>query len=89
MVSKKYLVTGGTGFIGSALVEALVKQGHQVSLLDDESRGNIQKLSNIANEIEFFQADIRNSEAVQKACKGIDCVCHLAFINGTNFLLLS
>jgi len=85
MKSKKILVTGGCGFIGSALVRGLVNQGHQVRVLDNESRGNVRRLSDINDSIEFIQTDIRDGEAVQKACQGMDSVHHLAFINGTEF----
>jgi len=82
---KKYLVTGGTGFIGSALVRRLVQAGHQVRVLDNNSRGNARKLQDIQGHFEFIEADIRDAEAVGKAVKGIDSVCHLAFVNGTEF----
>jgi nucleoside-diphosphate-sugar epimerase len=85
MKYKKILVTGGSGFIGSALVRGLVEQGHQVRVLDNESRGNVSRLADISDSIEFFQIDIRDGEAVQKACQSMDSVHHLAFINGTEF----
>ena len=85
MNSKKILVTGGSGFIGSALVRGLVNQGHQVRVLDNESRGNVTRLSDIKDSLEFIQTDIRDGEAVQQACQGMDSVHHLAFINGTEF----
>jgi nucleoside-diphosphate-sugar epimerase len=82
---KKYLVTGGTGFIGSALVKQLIKDGHFVRVLDNNIRGSIEKLGDTYNEIEFIEGDIRNPDIVQKACKGIDSVAHLAYINGTEY----
>jgi len=84
-MTKSYLVTGGTGFIGSALVRRLVKEGHQVRVLDNQSRGSAARLADITDELEFVSADIRDPEAVQKAAKGVDSVCHLAFVNGTEF----
>lgn len=83
--NKKYLITGGTGFIGSALVKCLVKEGYKVRILDNDLRGSEERLKNVANKIEIIKADIRDSKAVQKACKGIDCVIHLAYLNGTEF----
>lgn len=85
MKNKKYLVTGGTGFLGSALVKRLIKEGYSVRVFDNNFRGKTERLKEVANKIEFVNADIRDADAVQKACKGIDAVCHLAFINGTEF----
>ena len=81
----KYLVTGGTGFIGSALVRRLVKDGFKVRVIDNDSRGVSKRLEAVAGKIEIVKADIRDAAAVQKACRGIDSVCHLAYVNGTEF----
>lgn len=85
MQKKKYLVTGGTGFIGSALVKRLIKEGYQVRVLDNDIRGVAERLKDVSNKVEIVKADIRDAEAVYKACKNIDSVIHLAFINGTEF----
>jgi len=85
MTSKSYLVTGGCGFIGAALVQRLVRQGHRVRVLDNNSRGSARRLSAVADEIEFVEADVRDRDAVGKAVRGVESVCHLAFINGTQF----
>ncbi len=85
MKDKKYLVTGGTGFIGSALVKRLVKEGYFVRVMDNDIRGTAERLKEIADKIELVQADIRNAGEVQKACKGMDSVIHLAYINGTEY----
>lgn len=82
---KKYLVTGGTGFIGSALVKRLVKEGNVVRVLDNNARGSIKKLGDVYKDIEFVEGDIRDPEIVKKACIGIDSVAHLAYINGTEY----
>ena len=82
---KKYLVTGGSGFIGSSLVKSLIAEGNHVRVFDNNSRGNLRRLQNVEDEIEFIQGDVRNINEVQHACKGIDSVCHLAFVNGTEF----
>ena len=85
MGAKAYLVTGGAGFIGSALVRCMVREGHRVRVLDNQSRGSAARLADIAGEFEFVEADVRDTEAVQKATKGMDSVCHLASVNGTEF----
>ena len=85
MNKRKFLVTGGTGFIGAALVKRLVSDGHSVRVVDDNSRGAISKLGDVINDIDFIEADIRDAEAVAKSAKGIDILIHLAFINGTEF----
>ena len=85
MRQKKYLVTGGSGFIGSSLVKSLLKKGYFVRVLDNNSRGDLRRLKTVIDKIDFIQGDIRDLNEVKKACKGIDVVCHLAFINGTRF----
>ncbi|MGB8216490.1 MAG: SDR family NAD(P)-dependent oxidoreductase [Candidatus Methanoperedens sp.] len=85
MKNKKYLVTGGTGFIGSALVRRLVKEGACVRIIDNDSRGASERLKDVAHSVEIFRADIRDANAVQNACNGVDSVIHLAYVNGTEF----
>jgi nucleoside-diphosphate-sugar epimerase len=79
------LVTGGSGFIGSALVKALVRDGHSVRVLDDNSRGALRRLKEVTDAIEFVSGDIRDAAAVASAAKGMDEIHHLAFVNGTEF----
>src|SRR3990167_5354703 len=85
MKPKKYLVTGGTGFIGSALVKRLVKEGHRVRVIDNNVRGSEERLRSVKGQIELVKSDIRDKEEVQKACRGVDGVIHLAYINGTEY----
>lgn len=85
MTGKKYLVTGGTGFIGSALVKRLIKEGNNVRVLDNDLRGVSARLNGISDHIEKIEADIRDADAVRNACRGVDNVCHLAYLNGTEF----
>src|SRR5476649_2219530 len=84
-VPKKYLVTGGTGFIGSAIVKRLVQSGETVVCLDNNSRGAARKLGEHAADVELVEADIRDAGAVARAARGVDSILHLAFINGTEF----
>jgi nucleoside-diphosphate-sugar epimerase len=85
MSKKKYLVTGGTGFIGNALVRDLLDQGHHVRVLDNNSRGKLFRLKDVQKDIEFVESDIRDSEKVIQSCRTMDGVFHLAYINGTEF----
>lgn len=84
-MSKRYLVTGGTGFIGAAMVKRLVAAGHKVRVLDNNSRGALGRLGDVARDVEFIEADVRDGEAVASSAKGIDSVLHLAYVNGTEF----
>lgn len=84
-MKKRFLVTGGTGFIGSALVRVLVNDGKSVRVLDNESRGEVNRLKDIRDKFEMINGDIRNPKLVGKVCRGIDSVIHLAYINGTQF----
>jgi nucleoside-diphosphate-sugar epimerase len=81
----KVLVTGGSGFIGSGLVKALLRAGCSVRVFDDNSRGNLRRLSDIKDDIEFIAGDIRDAAAIESAARGMDEVHHLAFVNGTKF----
>ena len=80
---KSYLITGGTGFIGRSITRALAEAGNNVRVLDNNSRGNVESLSHIQKEFEYLEGDIRNPKIVRNACKNIDCVVHLAAVNGT------
>jgi len=85
MSSNRVLVTGGSGFIGSSLVKALVKAGARVRVLDDNSRGRPRRLADVEKDIEFVGGDIRDAETVARATQGMDEVHHLAYVNGTEF----
>jgi nucleoside-diphosphate-sugar epimerase len=81
----RILVTGGSGFIGSALVKALLREGNHVRVLDNNSRGSPRRLADVAADIELIDGDIRDAGAVERAMQGADEVHHLAFVNGTEF----
>ena len=82
---KNYLITGGAGFIGSAITKSLVKNRNSVTVLDDFSRGNLDRLEDVKNNVNFINADIRDSEKVINVFKenNFNAVIHLAYINGT------
>ena len=82
---RRFLVTGGTGFIGSALVRALVRRGAHVRCLDNNSRGAVAKLGDVATQVDVVVGDVRDPTVVRLATQGMDTVCHLAYINGTEF----
>lgn len=81
----KVLVTGGTGFIGSFLVERLVEQGKDVRVLDNNFRGRPEYLEHIKDKIELIDGDIRNMEDIKSSLKGVEVCYHLAAINGTKY----
>ena len=81
----KVLVTGGTGFIGSNLVKALVKRGCQVRVFDNDFRGSGENLREVTDGIERMVGDVRSADEVRQAVEGVGAVFHLAYINGTEF----
>jgi nucleoside-diphosphate-sugar epimerase len=77
----RYLLTGGAGFIGSALARRLVADGHEVRVLDNFSRGHSRRLDGSGAEI--WPGDVRDADGVIQAMQGCDSVLHLAFLQGT------
>jgi dTDP-L-rhamnose 4-epimerase len=81
----RVLVTGGAGFIGSQVVAALARAGHEVRVLDAllpcVHPGGLPPLS-VATGCEFVQGDVRDAEAVTDALRGVSVVCHLAAMVG-------
>ncbi len=77
-MSKTVLVTGGAGFIGSHLVEALVKRGDQVRVLDNLVTGRRENLEPVANRIEFLEGDILDATLLRKAMRDVEIVFHQA-----------
>ncbi len=82
---KTFLVTGGTGFIGSGICELLVKKKYKVKIFDNNSRGSLKRIKKIINKVTFIKGDIRNKKNLKKAIKNTDAVIHLAYINGTKY----
>lgn len=74
----RYLVTGGAGFIGSHVVDELVRRGQDVVVLDDLSTGQEANIEGIRGKIDFRVGTITDLKDVQSACRGADYVIHLA-----------
>ncbi|MBN2365434.1 MAG: NAD-dependent epimerase/dehydratase family protein, partial [Calditrichaeota bacterium] len=72
----KYLVTGGAGFIGSNLSEALLQRGHSVRILDNFATGRRENIAPFLDEIELFEGDLRSYHIVRDAVDGMDFVLH-------------
>ena len=72
------LVTGGAGFIGSHLVDALVKSGVAVRVVDNLSTGHLRNLAHVMDGIEFFEADIEDIATMEKITQGCDVIFHQA-----------
>ncbi|MCR5254675.1 MAG: SDR family NAD(P)-dependent oxidoreductase [Acetatifactor sp.] len=74
------LITGGSGFIGSNLVELLLKEGYEVKVYDNLSSGHIENISSYVDkrDIEFIEGDIRDAEKVKEATRNADVVFHMA-----------
>lgn len=77
---KLYLVTGGAGFIGSHIAEALLRRGDRVRVLDNLMTGKLENLAHIAGEVEFIEGDIRDMAATARAMEGTSVVFHEAAI---------
>ena len=72
------LVTGGAGFVGSHLCEALVALGRRVRVLDDFSAGNAANLARIWHAVELVEGSVESPHAVERAMRGVESVVHLA-----------
>lgn len=78
------LVTGGSGFIGSHLVDRLVAEGHEVTVIDDFKTGSMAHLEGVKSQITIIKADLLEKEALAKAVAGQDYVFHLAALASVN-----
>jgi len=79
----KYLVTGGAGFIGSHIAQALLEQGHSVRILDNFSTGKRENIDELikqfgGGQLEILEGDVRNASDVGKAVSGVDILFHEA-----------
>jgi UDP-glucose 4-epimerase len=85
----RVLITGGAGFIGSHLADALIARGDQVVALDNFSTGSTTNIKHIAKNFEIIDGDIRNTELIDEATKDVDLVLHMAAALGVNTILES
>lgn len=82
--NRKVLVTGGASFIGSNLVNELLKLGARVRVVDDLSSGKLDNIRDLirANKVEFIENDLRKQDVAERAVEGISTVFHLAADHG-------
>jgi UDP-glucose 4-epimerase len=85
----RVLITGGAGFIGSHLADALIARGDQVVALDNFSTGSTANIKHITKNFEIIDGDIRNAELVDETTKDVDLVIHMAAAVGVNLILES
>ena len=77
----RYLVTGGAGFIGSHIAEALLRQGRTVRVVDNLSTGarqNLEYLKELGGDLDLIEADLNDADAARRACAGVEIAFHLA-----------
>jgi UDP-glucose 4-epimerase len=70
------LVTGGAGFIGAHLADALLARGHTVRILDNFTTGSMANLASIEDRIELYRADLTDADAVEEAAEGVEVIFH-------------
>jgi len=75
-----YTVTGGAGFIGSHIVEELVRQGKTVRVVDNLMTGRRENLTGVMDCVEFIEGDLRDPNVAARAAKGADCILHQAAV---------
>ena len=85
MKKKTFLITGGTGFIGSNISNLLINKNYRVKIFDNNSRGSLQKIKNFKKKVKFIKGDIRNKKLLDRALRNTDAVIHLAYVNGTKY----
>ena len=85
----RILITGGAGFIGSHLADALIARGDHVVALDNFSTGSTANIKHITKNFEIIDGDIRNAELINETTKDVDLVLHMAAALGVNTILES
>lgn len=76
----RYTVTGGAGFIGSHIVEGLVRKGKMVRVVDNLMTGRQENLAGMMDSIEFIEGDLRDPKVAARAAAGADCILHQAAV---------
>jgi UDP-glucose 4-epimerase len=85
----RVLITGGAGFIGSHLADALIARGDHVVALDNFSTGSTSNIKHITKNLEIIDGDIRNVDLINETTKDVDLVLHMAAALGVNTILES
>jgi len=85
IIGKKILVTGGTGFIGSYLIERLVSNGNEIIVFDNGFRAGFDNVQKFKDKISIINGDVTNLEDWKKIPKDVEFAYHLAAINGTKY----
>ena len=83
----RVFITGGAGFIGSHLCDALVAEGKEVIILDNLSTGSKKNIAHLEGKIKIFQGDIRDQKLVESLVEGSDLVLHMAAALGVDNIL--
>ena len=83
----KVFITGGAGFIGSHLCDALVAEGEEVTILDNLSTGSKKNIAQLEGKINVFQGDIRDQKLVESLVENCDLVLHMAAVLGVDNIL--
>jgi nucleoside-diphosphate-sugar epimerase len=78
MLDKKFLITGGAGFIGSNLADGLLARGAKVRIVDNFVTGHRENLEEIKGDFEFIEGDLRDAEIIKKAIADVEIIFHQA-----------
>ena len=84
--NKKVLVTGGTGFVGSHVVELLAEKGARTVVIDNLENGTLENLTHVRDEVEYIKGDLHNCDVCKNASRGMDVVLNVAAkVGGIDF----
>jgi UDP-glucose 4-epimerase len=83
----RVFITGGAGFIGSHLADALIARGDEVTILDNLSTGSATNIAHLSGKVELHQGDIRDTALIEKLMAPADLVLHMAAALGVNTIL--
>jgi UDP-glucose 4-epimerase len=83
----RVFITGGAGFIGSHLADALIARGDEVTILDNLSTGSATNIAHLSGKVELHQGDIRDAALIEKLMAPADLVLHMAAALGVNTIL--